>query len=626
MLKRVFNYFPKKTSLRFFVSRNKKSWEDREKRELKKIEKFWENIDKEIEIKRTVEKELEDKYKDQELLIGNSVHGSQLVDIYYVPLAKEDEPLLDLFSTKAADEIRKGGRLLLLRELEHYSIEHPGSGIGINFTPMSLGDIKELKDEYYYIYTNNKLFELALQKGKPFIEKLNQEKSRILSYHQKFINHMKYIANYSEIKNPPFNTKIKLDFQKFEDPKYVKIALKGGKLDENEVSNRLSGIYHNYYDALVKTFKEGKVNMDDQTLSNKLSDSVENNLIERSKVFLNFLKLNNYSLNLTKSDSNSTATIFDKILVKGVNIDRESNYEAEDYIYIDNHEDEGIRYYMNKFYAGYASRFGTDKEFITSSKRMDESDAVEEISFNIKQSNRKIILRVSLFIKHNNRLSILKDGKETLDYEGYTNKHLAVFENELIPPHHSYFIEHSFDDWLGRHTLDHNRWILVDVDNFMKGNTYFKDSQSFKEMKEKSLDEEMFEFIEKEYGVDISQLCKEEKTGDKSGDKSNEKNSDKSPEKAKKQPKAQQQAQSEGQPQKKKVNKEGRDILLNYRVIKIKTPKQGDDEYSKIDREDLPKIYAANFNYPQDRLNIIQSFIESIDNSISKNVNNNKYS
>jgi hypothetical protein len=609
MLKRVFNYFPKNLNVRFFVSKSKKSHEEREKRELKKIEKFWENIDKEIEDKRSIEKEIEAKYKNQENLIGNTVHGSQLVDIYYVPLTKDDESLLDLFSTKAADDIRRGGRILLQKELEQYGKEHPGSGSSINFTPMTLNDIKEIKEKYYEIYSNNNLFEAAIQRGKPFIEALNKEKTRILLNHQKFISHMNYISNYSQIKNPPFNTKIKIDFQKFEDPHYVKLVLAKNKYDENELNNKLLDIYHRYYNTLVETFKEGKINMNDQTLSDKLSNNVEKNLIDRSKVFLNFLTLNNYTLNMTKDQSNtSTVTIFDKILVKGVHVDREKNFEADDYIYIDSNEGQGIRYYMNKFYAGYAARYGSEKEFLTSTKKFIESEAYGELSYNIKEANRKIILRISIFIKSNDTLNILKDGKETLDYEGYSGKHLAVFENELIPPHHSYFIEHSFDEWLGKHTLNHNNWKLVDIDNFMKGNTYFKDTQSFKEIKENSLDLQLFDFIEKEFpGVNFDNVqptvepkeVKQEKT-----------------EKGKKQ---------QAQP-KKKVNKEGREISLNYRVVKINTPQFEENEYTKIDKEDLPKINAAKFNYPKDRITIIQSFIESIDNSINNNVNYIKYS
>jgi hypothetical protein len=90
--------------------------------------------------------------------------------------------------------------------------------------------------------------------------------------------------------------------------------------------------------------------------------------------------------------------------------------------------------------------------------------------------NRKIILRVYLFLKHPYKLKIKNstDSEDKLIYPpNYSHNHVAVFENELESPHHSYLIKNNFERWLLRNKLNHKNWKLVDVDNFMKGNSFF---------------------------------------------------------------------------------------------------------------------------------------------------------
>jgi hypothetical protein len=439
---------------------------------------------------------------------------------------------------------------------------------------MTEKDVEDLKINFPLIYNDPKTFTYCLQKGKPLFDLLMKYKNDSLDMYNKYLSHLRYIGHYSSLNgaatgnsfNPPFNTKISMEFPRIPDPHYVQVLFKNKKLDENELTNLLKKIYFDYYyNNLIEAANE-KTQM--PSLANKaldsLMDRVDSKMLERTKVFLDYLKMNNLGVTFEKEKASvDTAYIFDKLLIKGVHQERTKNYEAKDYILVDVHEDMGIRYFMHKYFTGYATRYLSGKDFMTSMVDIDQDRSPHNIAAEMKEANMKFILRVTLFIKHPYKLKI----GNALDYPtNYTYSHLAVFENELISPHPSFIMEHDFEQWLTRHEIDDSNWKLVDADNFMKGNSFFRDYSSFQEALEDDIvsKDRLMKFIEQNM-PDFK--IKENKPAE-------------GKEKVDSKDKKKQQAVAK--------KDDGKDIVASYRVKRIK-------EYSPSEVEKLDNVVNVEF-------------------------------
>ena len=82
-----------------------------------------------------------------------------------------------------------------------------------------------------------------------------------------------------------------------------------------------------------------------------------------------------------------------------------------------------------------------------------------------------MFLRVQLQLTENAIGKIEYRGFEPT--EGYTKNHIAVFECKLKTPNALTLIDHSHKEYVMAHRLNFQNWRLVDLDNYMKGNSYF---------------------------------------------------------------------------------------------------------------------------------------------------------
>jgi hypothetical protein len=404
-----------------------------------RIEKLWNDIEKDIKGINVVKKV--EKEKDC-VILGENLNDSKLV--YYVPLTEGDYGLLNYFSEKAKESIKKGGRIVLKNEIENLKFQN-NIYIQFDFIPLGESEIKEMEVLFPHILKDKTTYIFALQMGKSFLNllKMYQQKNRIL------INST--IFHYNNISIPFSN--ITLEFNKQPDSHYINLLFKN-KLDEESLCKELKNIYFEFYNSLVS----GKLD---------ILKGIETNMIERSKVLLANLKINDLSLSWSKDSLDiDECYIFDKLLVKGVYHERNKNKQANDYILINTQEFKGIRYYMHKYFTGYAIKYRNDRDFFTTMLRTNENN---EYSISQKEANRNIILRVTLVIKHPYRLVVNNDEQKT------SYSHLAVFENELISPYPAYLPDYNFEEWISRHQLA-DKWKLVDVDNFMQGNSFFDDN------------------------------------------------------------------------------------------------------------------------------------------------------
>ena len=55
--------------------------------------------------------------------------------------------------------------------------------------------------------------------------------------------------------------------------------------------------------------------------------------------------------------------------------------------------------------------------------------------------------------------------------DDYSGNHVAIFECELKSPPQLALIDHSQDEFINAYRLNFKNWRIVDIDNFMEGNT-----------------------------------------------------------------------------------------------------------------------------------------------------------
>jgi len=132
------------------------------------------------------------------------------------------------------------------------------------------------------------------------------------------------------------------------------------KIDEEALTNKFKNMYFSYYDNLSKALNNKDNNKDNNPTQN-LEKILEKEFLLRTKAFINLHKNdsntspdstnNSYSFeNDTKFKENSLeekALIFDKTIIKGLNIVRANNGALEDYELKDDHS-LGIRFYHHK--------------------------------------------------------------------------------------------------------------------------------------------------------------------------------------------------------------------------------------------------------------------------------------
>ena len=66
------------------------------------------------------------------------------------------------------------------------------------------------------------------------------------------------------------------------------------------------------------------------------------------------------------------------------------------------------------------------------------------------------------------------DKKSNLYGDSYSGNHIAIFECDMKQPPQMSFIDHTYHEVLKAYRINVNKWKIVDIDNFMQGNSYFE--------------------------------------------------------------------------------------------------------------------------------------------------------
>lgn len=87
-----------------------------------------------------------------------------------------------------------------------------------------------------------------------------------------------------------------------------------------------------------------------------------------------------------------------------------------------------------------------------------------------------MVLRVTIQLRNFGELK--GKGQQTLFDHTYTGNHVAIFECQLKTPPSLALVDTTLLDFANLHRINFKDWKLVDVDHFMKGNSFFNEIKS----------------------------------------------------------------------------------------------------------------------------------------------------
>lgn len=193
----------------------------------------------------------------------------------------------------------------------------------------------------------------------------------------------------------------------------------------------------------------------------------------------------------------SKVQIIDKLLVKGMGIDRDTNDTNVDYIRVNKFEKRGIRTFVHKFNLGmqdfyFQKLYGDMLE--SSSKEafmkdyekaylndVEMRDKGRQMKKDYSEKGFRFVLRITIQMLDNS-LGDYKYGEEEerkdlqkAGVEKSSGNHIAIFECQLTQPPVMSMMDISQYEYLMSNRLNFKNWRIVDLDNYMKGNPPYTD-------------------------------------------------------------------------------------------------------------------------------------------------------
>lgn len=245
--------------------------------------------------------------------------------------------------------------------------------------------------------------------------------------------------------------------------------------------------------------------------------------------------------------------IIDSMIIKGISPKRDENDNNFDYQINSKKDNDGMRFYMHKFFIGYQhyyqhlrfkekherwleiqkqrearelknkSKIGNQKKALAKTQEGEvdgktESDekedgpnfncSAEEAAEFIEETEigRSIREDCNVLRKQMNDLTMRMFLRTTICFknigkfsatdnnkiygDNYSGNHIAIFECELTAPPVLSFIDHTYEEYINGYRMNFKNWKIVDIDNFMEGNHYFSNL-----VEEKVWDAKMFDTL-----------------------------------------------------------------------------------------------------------------------------------
>jgi len=206
-----------------------------------------------------------------------------------------------------------------------------------------------------------------------------------------------------------------------------------------------------------------------------LKEYLETSFFLKLKDTMAILKEKEYTLKMVEDvignfgePVQSSAKIFDAVVIRGLRIDRKQNGSQEDYHVFKDIEDMGVVVYTPK-------KVQDPENFIN-----------PEENKKIYDDTKVAVGRVLLKFKSPVTLKVFtKEGFEVkIDESLNTWQHLAIFETDLKnpPEFKSRYKMEGHIEWVSK--FKPTKWVLVDMDNWMLGNPLITEGNKMEEYKD----------------------------------------------------------------------------------------------------------------------------------------------
>ena len=176
------------------------------------------------------------------------------------------------------------------------------------------------------------------------------------------------------------------------------------------------------------------------------------------------------------------------MLVKGVSFDRNANDSNMDYVLMERLENVGVRYYVHRYHLGLhpyylqlrVNDLIKEKEYnkkLHPQKYLELLDDQKELMFKLRkemaEKNLSVMVRIIMLYRVQDKSFTPISGPESLYHYDYTGNHIVIFENQLKHPPSLQLIDDNPTEYLNQYKINFRNWRIVDIDHFMKGNSYF---------------------------------------------------------------------------------------------------------------------------------------------------------
>jgi hypothetical protein len=290
------------------------------------------------------------------------------------------------------------------------------------------------------------------------------------------IQESKYTGNHNYLFNLPHDANGCQALPKLPHREKVEMFLSHKMIDEEFLADKFHSMIQNLYTSIAQKDVEGISSLTEARFADKIKQTIDGNL----KRGLEIEFKNDAKPHFERSEDDKSY-IFDKMFEKGVYFNRDQNDSNIHYFLNNELTNKGVRYYYHKYFTGLNHHYYFRPN--ESGEIKEQAEDQYKFKYIMDERNRSIVLRMYGVIRNVGRF-VNSNSSSEIYPKSYSGNHIVIFENQIKEPPSISLTNPNVDRWINHHKIDHGNWRISDIDNYMRGNTFFNkilDQAEFKQ-------------------------------------------------------------------------------------------------------------------------------------------------